>query len=170
MKKTFLSILVGAGIGVILALYALSITSCNQHKQHQDKQEVKTYREKHTTNGNDDYLYWYVMFNDNTNKYYYYSSPTPLDNYSNINWSSTTTNPASSSFEETQSLSIDNTELPTEIQTEFSESQGFESAEQSTSTESEGFDSDNSSESSESSGFDSGDSGSDGGGGDGGGE
>lgn len=161
MKKTILFILV--------ALYALSITSCN-HKQHkhQDKQEVKTYREKHITNdGTDDYLYWYVMFNDNTNKYYYYSSPTPLDNYSNINWSSTTTNPVSASFEETQSLSIDITELPTEIQTEFSESQGFESTEQSTSTESEGFGSDNSSESSESSGFDSGgsDGGGDGGGG-----
>ena len=52
MKKTILFILV-----------ALSITSCNhKHKQHQDKQEVKTYREKHTTNGIDDYLYWYVIY------------------------------------------------------------------------------------------------------------
>ena len=67
-------------------------TSC-QSKRHSDKLKVKTaHVQKHNDNGDDFWMWWYILDGPN-NTYYTYSSPTQVSSYSNITWAKSSTLP-----------------------------------------------------------------------------
>lgn len=135
------------------------VTSCTNQKY----KKVHTYVEHHRNSDGSDYLlYWYLMTSGNNN-YYYYSSPTPVTSFSNVIWNETSSNPIVSNsdvtFTETEPISVESTDFSQQMQSEFTESNGFETfdgeAVESTSIDNDG----NNVTSEESSGFDGGDSG-----------
>jgi len=175
MKKIFIF-----GLIAIMAM-----CSCESHT-HKEKdwtsanQDVKCYKEKkQNSDGTWEYVYWYMLLTHNSggNVYHYYSSPTAINSVSGINWTTSTTAPIdfnnSNSFEESTGFQTSISELPQDIQSDFTESQGFESPNSDANdpgyTESSGFESSPSSDNSSSTESSSSDGGGDSGGGDGGG-
>lgn len=135
---------------LFLTLITLSLASCRPN-QHSQNHQVSEYR--HYDDATNSWLWYYVLFNNGTR--YYYSSPTQITNYSSIsNWSRNSFSnytPSSEELSNTESISTN------ELNSEFTESNGFESAETGYS-ESSGFESSDNS-STESSGFESSDNG-----------
>jgi hypothetical protein len=123
-------------ISIVLLLLTI-LTSCSNSGNH----KVQSYREKkYHSDGTWEWVYWYMMYGGGNN-YYYYSSPTPVSSFSSIAWSQSNTNPITgSNFEQTETISVSNQELSPEMQSEVSESNGFEgSANDVTGNESNGF-------------------------------
>ena len=139
---------------VLLSLFLF--VGCKPH--HKQKVHVYTVPNASTELIDDDFIYWYVINSDNGNSSYTYSSTTPVTNFSNVAWTSASSNPVPTNAEEQSEQEISETELPAEVENDM----------EANSTENGTETSDNES-GSESSSEGSGDSGGDGGGGDGGG-
>lgn len=131
----------------ITSLFLTLLTSClNHHHHHSSHHDVKCYQTYTLTN---DILFWYLMMSPNGSTYYY-SSPTQINNYSNVNWSTDGTN-----FNQSESIligteSVESNGFSDEMENILNsqESQGFE---ENYNSSSESSNSDNSS--SESGGF-----------------
>lgn len=78
---------------LILTLVSLiAFTGCDEHHNRKHvrktvptKETVKSYR-THSTSNNNDWIYWYLLFDNNTRSYYYASSPSPVSSYSSLSW------------------------------------------------------------------------------------
>jgi hypothetical protein len=135
----------------IITILSITLTSCSQTKTRHigDKNQVHCY--KQYDNVTNSWLFYYMLLSSNGN-HYYYTSSTYITSYSSINsWN--TTSPTG--FNENTATdmgitSVDNSGL----NTEFTESQGFEQSDNTQSTESNGFESSENT-SDESSGFES---------------
>ena len=147
-----------------LTLFAISIPfqSCvSKTRNTHDPQEenVQCYTQ---TMSNGELLFWYMLLRPNGTTYYY-SSPTPIDNYSSVNWSTDNNGFNQSSatyvgdyyYSESNGFQDYDSDMSSYNSTESS---GFSSYDDYNSEESSGFE-DNSSFESSSSDFDSGDSG-----------
>lgn len=82
----------------VLGISALLLAGCDsRHHRHHKKpthETIKTYR-VHVDNSND-WLYWYMLYDNNTRQYYAASSPTPVTSsgYSGLNWVKSAEKPA----------------------------------------------------------------------------
>lgn len=135
---------------ILLGFSIIVFSACN-NTQEPTKKHVKQYTQTcYHSDGTAYLLYWYLLTSGN--RYYYYSSPTPVSNFTTINWNESTTNPISDNgFTESEGFSLENQEFSNDMQNEFHESSGFE--DNSSYSESNGFES-GSSDYTESGGFD----------------
>lgn len=92
---------------MMIALLALffSTTGCDRHTNHAHRnhhpagaeavQTVEVYKTPANNNSGNDWLFWYLMFNNQSHSYYYYSSPAPIaeSSYSRIPWTRSDTKP-----------------------------------------------------------------------------
>jgi len=158
-------------------------TSCDTKKHQPKLAQVDVYRVPNTATADpNDWLYYYLIFNNHTNTYYYYTSPIEVTdfhsaNFSTTSWTTSSTFP-SDLTNQTPIGQIDEplSELPNEIEVDLDavieapadyESEGGSSSSQSSAEEEDGDGDASDGNSSSDSGGDSG--GGDGGGGDGGG-
>lgn len=138
------------------------IFSCDSFKE---PRKCKIQQYQTGSDATNDLLFWYLIMNNQTHSYYYYSSPTPVSNFSSVSWSQTNTIPTQlDNLQPVSEIEEPLTELPNEIEVEMEAEPATNEAE-SSSTESNS----ESNSSSESSSGDSGGSSGDSGGGDGGG-
>lgn len=111
MKKLFAFLL-------IIALF-----SCTHHSH---KQKIECYRQ-HTVddNGNDAWLYWYILGTLNSSNSYYYSSSSPISDYSSVSWNQSTPantpNLQDQTFEPMPEQVVENQDLSTEMQQEIND-------------------------------------------------
>jgi len=75
---------------LVLLMVAYMFAGCVEQKH--SKAEIHKYKTEGAVDGQNEILYWYLMFYNNT--YYYYSSPVPITDYSTINWSTSATSPS----------------------------------------------------------------------------
>lgn len=98
---------------LVACLLTVAITGCDQpqyqrrHVKRHTKEHVENYRVR---DANNDWIYWYILFNNNNNTYYYYSSPTPVSSYSSISWATSSSRPVQLSQENLTQIE----ELPTQ--------------------------------------------------------
>ena len=151
----------------------LALASCGNGRSHRHQvtsHNVHEYvQHVHNSDGTEAMLYWYLIASNNGH-YYSYSSPIPVTSFSNVSWTSGTTNPISSIDQSTITAEPDavvtNAEFSADMQSSFTESNGFESStSESSSSESSSSSSESSSSSSDGGSSDGG-GGGDGGGGD----
>jgi hypothetical protein len=75
-------------VALVIALVAACEPAPRQHHQVQ-KQNVKVHQYRSHVDGSNDWLYWYVIYlnsSNSTQSTYYYSSPTPVSNFSSVNF------------------------------------------------------------------------------------
>jgi hypothetical protein len=92
---------------LLIGMLALALCSCDQRypKTQPSKHKVHCYRAFDTSSN--DWLYYYVIFDNSINRYYYTSSPTssaPLTDFRSTNWTVNTTKPAQLDQENTEEL------------------------------------------------------------------
>ncbi len=157
-----------------IAIFSIAflLSSCNSTEPTNSNTNQKVECYKQYDNSTNMWLWYYVIMSNHGN--YYYQSTYPINSYSNVNWN---TNPGS--FDQSTAQSLGETSIPSngfseDMQSNFTESNGFESSSTNSTTESSS--STTTSTESESSGFgegtsssSGGESGGDSGGGDGGG-
>jgi len=162
--------------GTFLSLIILFSGCTDRKKEKLSHIKVHKYKQKSevvNSDPSDDWIYWYLIMSDSYgNSCYYYSSSTPITNYSTISWTKSadvpyaisSSNPKAEEVEELGEEEVLVDELGEEMQAEVeSESNDQSESESSDSDSDGGSDSDSGSDG----GGDSG--GGDGGGGDGGG-
>lgn len=72
---------------LLLVLASLvAFTGCERHHPVAKHENVKTYRVHRTNGGSDDYLYWYLIYDQNTRNYYHASSTQANASYSSLTW------------------------------------------------------------------------------------
>ena len=140
---------------LMLSVVTLLFVSCDQPHHRASQKTVHSYTQNVTNpDGTTSLLYWYLLTNSNGH-YYYYSSPTPVTSFSNVTWTESSANPITGNeFQATSDVNVSNTEFSPDMQSNFTESSGFESPAESSpsSSESGGFDGGSSSSSSGDSG------------------
>lgn len=156
----------------LLLIATTFLFSCDNTQRHRKSADVKVYKVANSsTVDNNDWIWYYMIFNQN-GSYYYYSSPVYYTSIpSSATWASSTTTPINpeyvSTIDQSQPIAEFNepmTELPDEIEVEMDNT---EQAQSETESAAENSNSESNSESSSSSDGGSSDSGggSDGGGG-----
>lgn len=103
-------------IGLVLLL-----TACNNHPHHQKIQSYRTHSGSSGGVNSDAWIYYYILWNAANTQCYYYSSPYPVSNYSNVSWQSSTTSPIQN-MDEAESMGtqvVENEDLSTEMQQEI---------------------------------------------------
>lgn len=102
-------------ISLFIVFSMLSCDTSNGHSQHCKIQQYQT-----GSDATNDLLFWYLIMNNQTHTYYYYSSPTPITNFSSISWSQSNTMPTElDNMQPTAEIEEPLTELPNEIEVEM---------------------------------------------------
>jgi uncharacterized membrane protein YgcG len=109
-----------------IALFAITLNSCTntgQHKKGDPSITVQSYKVPNdSTETADDFIYWYMITQSN-GSYYYYSSPTPVSDFSSVSWSTSETMPTELSGTGVESLdatSVEVDNLSQDMQTDIS--------------------------------------------------
>jgi uncharacterized membrane protein YgcG len=158
------------GLPEILAMVLITLiafTACEPRSKTKSSVKIKKYKQHSVVannDPNDDWIFWYIIYN-NDGSCYYYNSPSPVANYNSVSWTKASdipssirsTNSKAEELEEIGEEEISNEEMSQEFQAEM-EAETSENAESNSETGTE-----SSSESSSDAGS------SDAGGGDGGG-
>jgi uncharacterized membrane protein YgcG len=113
-------------LAFLLMVLIMVFTSCDTKKHRPKLAQVSVYHVPNTgTSDPNDWLFYYLIFNNHTNTYYYYVSPTEIANFSttkfsNTVWATSTTLPPDLT-NQTPIGQIDEplTELPNEIEVEM---------------------------------------------------
>lgn len=112
---------------LLLTIISLTLIGCDsRHRQPPTKEKVAVYKVKNdSAKGDDDaWVYWYMIYDNNVNSYYYAQSSSLVSSYSKLNWQKSEGPPENFTEEE----EISENEVPsdelgnaeTEIQSDFS--------------------------------------------------